>query len=193
MPRIRAATVKEHRAAQRSHLLATARLILAEGGPQALKFGELAERAGLARPSVYEYFATRDELVTALMHEAFQGWYETLSKAVAGQRKPEAQIEALFVAHLRLVKRGKHGLQSLFGETELSARAQHDIATGHRRVASLLEPAIARLTRSDQELCIDLVLGALRAAMGQVTGGKSVARTAHAVTGFIVAGLRALD
>src|SRR5690606_19635538 len=55
MPRITAPTVAEHRKAQQRALLDAAREILAETG-RPPTFTALAERAGMARPSVYEYF-----------------------------------------------------------------------------------------------------------------------------------------
>ena len=66
MPRISAGTVAEHRARQRQVLLAAARDLLVDGGYPALTFAALARRAGLARPSVYAYFRTREEVVVAL-------------------------------------------------------------------------------------------------------------------------------
>jgi Bacterial regulatory proteins, tetR family len=41
----------------------------AGGGVASLKFSELADRTGLARPSVYEYFKTKGDLVVALVEE----------------------------------------------------------------------------------------------------------------------------
>ncbi|HEY3478988.1 MAG TPA: helix-turn-helix domain-containing protein, partial [Streptomyces sp.] len=46
----------EHRTMQRRALLDAARSLLTEGGTEALTFPALAERTGLARSSVYEYF-----------------------------------------------------------------------------------------------------------------------------------------
>ncbi|MEU0559297.1 helix-turn-helix domain-containing protein [Dactylosporangium maewongense] len=66
MPRINAATVAEHRAQQRLALLAAARDVLLEEGYAALSFAALANRTGLARPTVYSYFTTKDDIVLAL-------------------------------------------------------------------------------------------------------------------------------
>lgn len=192
MPRIQAATVKEHRAAQRQHLLDTARAILARQGPVGLKFGELADQAGLARSSVYDYFSTRDELVLALMDEAFDDWHRQLAKAVSRANEAEDQLEAFFAAHLRLVRSGGHGVGALFGQIELSAEAQRSVAERHRQILALLEPALARLVPTDLELGFELVRGVLKSAMDQVTSGKSPRSVAHRVAAFLVAGLRAL-
>ncbi|WP_406673984.1 helix-turn-helix domain-containing protein [Nonomuraea sp. N2-4H] len=77
MPRIQAPTVAEHRAAQRRALLDAAREILAETGrPPTL--ARVAERAGLARSSLYQYFRSSGDLLNAVVEDVFpagrRGW-----------------------------------------------------------------------------------------------------------------------
>ena len=55
---------------QRAALLDAARSLLSEGGTDALTFPALAERTGLARSSVYEYFRSRAAVVEEL-HAVF--------------------------------------------------------------------------------------------------------------------------
>ena len=69
MPKISAPTVAEHRARQRAALLDAARVLLEEQGYPALTFGALADRTGLARPTVYEYFGSKDDLMVARSEE----------------------------------------------------------------------------------------------------------------------------
>jgi AcrR family transcriptional regulator len=192
MPRIQAATVKEHRAAQRQHLLEAAREILAESGQACLTFGELAERAGLGRSSIYDYFSTRDELLVALMDEAFDAWYEQLARALSRVTAAEDKVEAFLLVHLRMVKRGGHGMQALFGQMELSADAQRHVGERHRQILGLLEPAMVELAPGDVELGFELLRGVLKSAMDRVTAGKSPRGVAHRVAAFLVAGFRAL-
>jgi len=53
----------------RARLLAAARFILAERGPEALTVSEVAHRAGLNRTTAYQHFRTRDALTAAVMAE----------------------------------------------------------------------------------------------------------------------------
>ena len=73
MPRIRAATVAEHRAVQRRLLLDAAREIVGETGRRPT-LAAVAARVGLARPSVYEYFSSPDELLAALVEDITPRW-----------------------------------------------------------------------------------------------------------------------
>jgi AcrR family transcriptional regulator len=73
MPRITAATVAEHHTQQRRALLDAARAILASTG-KAPTMSEVGRRAGLARSSVYQHFASPDELLEAIVADVFPDW-----------------------------------------------------------------------------------------------------------------------
>ena len=81
MPRISAPTVAEHRAAQQRALLDAARALLAETG-RPPTFAALAERSGLARPSIYQYFRSADDLLRALVEDVFPRWAATVARAM---------------------------------------------------------------------------------------------------------------
>ncbi len=91
MPRIRAATVAEHHALQRRALLDAARAHLAETG-DVPPMGTVARRAGLARTSVYQYFASADELLAAVVADVFPEWAERVREHVASATDPGEQV-----------------------------------------------------------------------------------------------------
>ena len=58
MPKISAPTVAEHRVRQRDALLHAATELLVDGGVSAVTPAAVGAAAGLARPSVYQYFSS---------------------------------------------------------------------------------------------------------------------------------------
>lgn len=101
MPRIDAPTVAEHRAQQRRALLDAARAILAETG-RAPAMGEVGRRAGLARSSVYQYFASADDLLAALVGDVFPDWARRVLDHVEAADSPGARVWAYVEANVRL-------------------------------------------------------------------------------------------
>ena len=81
MPKISAPTVAEHRAAQRAALLAATEQLLVEVGLAGVTPRSIAERAGLARSSFYEYFGSRDDILAAVAIAAFDRWAAEIDEA----------------------------------------------------------------------------------------------------------------
>jgi AcrR family transcriptional regulator len=57
--------------ARREQIIEAARAVIEEYGPDALT-GQIAQRAGLARPNVYRHFASKDELDQAVASNAYE-------------------------------------------------------------------------------------------------------------------------
>jgi AcrR family transcriptional regulator len=53
------------------HIVEAARTAIEEHGPEALT-GQIAKRAGLARPNVYRHFSSKDDLDHAIALSAYQ-------------------------------------------------------------------------------------------------------------------------
>ncbi|MBD7980074.1 TetR/AcrR family transcriptional regulator [Oerskovia merdavium] len=131
MPRISAPTVAEHRAAQMRVLLDAARSLLAETG-RPPTFAALAERAGLARPSLYQYFRSADDLLLAMVEDVFPRWSATVARAMDAAPDDRDRVVAYVRANLELVAQGEHALATALatiGPTNAvmeGSRAMHD-------------------------------------------------------------------
>ncbi|MEP9365474.1 TetR/AcrR family transcriptional regulator [Nocardioides sp. CN2-186] len=77
----------ENRAEQTSAILARARAQLADVGPAALSVRQIARDVGMVSSAVYRYFPSRDELLTALIVEAYDELGDAVQAADAGVRR----------------------------------------------------------------------------------------------------------
>ncbi|WP_020106253.1 TetR/AcrR family transcriptional regulator [Nocardia sp. 348MFTsu5.1] len=107
MPRIAAATVGEHRAAQRRALLDAAHTLLSETPDRPPGLGEVAAKAGLARSSAYHYFRSRDDLLSAVVEDMFPRWN---GKIVEAMEVADDPVWAYVDANLQLVADGEHAI-----------------------------------------------------------------------------------
>jgi AcrR family transcriptional regulator len=82
MPRIRAASIHEHRALTKSALLDAAKTLIHEAGTADLPLGEIALAAGVGRTTLYDYFTDREDLIATLVEEELPGVVETLIRSV---------------------------------------------------------------------------------------------------------------
>ncbi len=91
---------ERQRAAFREDVLAEARAILAEEGPDRLSMRKLAHRMGCAPMSLYAYFRDKHDLLTALAHRRFGILAERLAAEPA--EEPLAALRAVFLTYARL-------------------------------------------------------------------------------------------
>jgi AcrR family transcriptional regulator len=165
MPHIDAPTVAEHRAKQREALLDAAEQLLIEGGVEALSFGALGERAGLARNSVYRYFASRDDVIAAVCERELPQWMERLERAMAAAEDIDGRLAAFVRTQLVLVAEGRHRLATILGDAPLgpSVRARINALAYHPAV--LLEPELAAAGDPHPELSAQLLQGIVNAGV----------------------------
>jgi AcrR family transcriptional regulator len=87
------------RAEQTEEIKAVARRHLAEHGAAALSLRAVARDVGMVSSAIYRYFASRDELLTALIVEAFDAVGEAAEVADAACARDDVQARWLAVAH----------------------------------------------------------------------------------------------
>lgn len=156
MPRISAATVAEHRAQQRRAVLDAARDLLASTG-QAPSLAAVGERAGLARSSVYSYFASREDLLAAVVDEVLPAWAAQVVAAMEAATSPQEEVWAYVRANVELFNSAEqaaaHALTSVV-DPVLLAGAMRDF---HHRMRAPLVAAFTRLGEPHAEIAADLI------------------------------------
>lgn len=197
MPKINAPTVAEHRTAQRAALLSAARDLLIENS-DSFGIGKVAERAGLARSSVYSYFSNAEDLVDALVVEVFPRWTEFVVDRMAAAQGPDAKISAYVDANLELVARGDHSLMRALANLlnpakhtesakllhdELQAELHSALRDRHASAPALQSDLIQSVVfRASRELEDGADLALVRAAVHEVLGGFTPPSSSTATT-----------
>jgi AcrR family transcriptional regulator len=101
---------------RRRQLVAIAKALIEEEGPDAVTLPRVTERAGCARTLAYRYFASREALLAAVVGD----YFERLDA-----RLPEAEQRATTLAVLRANARGEPGpareLVELFWDVQVGA------------------------------------------------------------------------
>lgn len=92
MPRIRAASIPEHKVLTRRHILEAARDLLAETGTADLDLAELAAIAGIGRTTLYEYFRDRDDLIASLVEEELPTVIAGLTSEISSLDPPDQRL-----------------------------------------------------------------------------------------------------
>jgi AcrR family transcriptional regulator len=156
---------------QRAALLDAARSLLSEGGTEALTFPALAERTGLARSSVYEYFRSRAAVVEELCAVDFPVWAAEVSAAMEREPAAEGKVEAYVRQQLELVGDRRHRAVVAISASELDAGAREKIRAAHGGLVALIVEALSELGHAEPRLAAMLVQGIVDAAVRRVELG----------------------
>ncbi|MFF4343975.1 TetR/AcrR family transcriptional regulator [Kitasatospora sp. NPDC001540] len=191
----------EHRQLQQAALLDAARALLAEGGREALSFGALAARTGLARSSVYEYFRSKSELVEALCAVDLPLWAAEVEAGMAVRDSAVERIEAYVRGQVSLATDPVHRAVVAVAEYELDDAARARIRAAHAGLTATVVRTLEDLGHDRPGVAAALLQGVVEAAVRQAerirgedaAGAGAVREIADTAVRFALDGLRPAD
>ncbi|MGW4383376.1 TetR/AcrR family transcriptional regulator [Kitasatospora sp. NPDC004531] len=194
MPKISAATVADHRARQRRALIDAARALLeSEGDAAAVTFAAVARSTGLARNSVYKYFADRAELLAAVVRESTPRWTERITAAMAAADTPEQRVAAYVRAQCELVRDGEHRIARALAGDRDAATLREAAGRAHRELLTPLVAALHELGDDEPEFTAHLLQGLVNATVTALESGAPYDPTTAHATAMAVAALGAIE
>ncbi|MBO8190692.1 TetR/AcrR family transcriptional regulator [Streptomyces oryzae] len=158
---------------QRAALLDAARSLLSEGGTEALTFPALAQRTGLARSSVYEYFRSRAAVVEELCAVDFPVWAAEVESAMRAAVTPEGKVEAYVRQQLALVGDRRHRAVVAISAGELDAGARERIRAAHGGLISMVVEALGELGHAQPRLAAMLLQSVVDAGVRRIELGAA--------------------
>lgn len=171
MPRIAAPTVAQHHATQRAALLDAARALLAEGAAGGPSLAQVAQRAGLARTSVYSYFRSRGDLLDALVADTLPRWSTHVTSRMGAVTLPGEQVLAYVDANLELVEQGAHALVRALADTGRDEAVSASAAQLHHQLRTPLVRALAEHGTPDPEAMAQVVQAIVYTLSRQIEEG----------------------
>ncbi len=147
-PQARPASTRMPRPARRLQLLGAARDVFVAQGYHAAAMDEIAERAGVSKPVLYQHFPGKLELYLALLDESANELVKIMSEALSSTSDNRQRVPATFKAFYDYVADAREAFRLVF-ESDLSN-----------------EPAVrARVERAMYE-CADMVSRFIREDAG---------------------------
>lgn len=171
MPRIDAATVAEQRAQRYDKLIAAAEEILAEKGLDALTTGAVAKRAGIARNSLYRYFASIDDLVELVVTREFPSWVRAVQAAVDEATTPSDRIAAYVRSNVQQAAGSTHGWRSALSKTSLSEGARARVRDMHIELNDIARHALKELHPEQIDLQLAIIQALVDACVRRIDVG----------------------
>ena len=146
--------------------------LLLDGGYPALTFSALAARTGLARPTIYTYFGSKDDLVVALCEAEFPLVAAEIERAVERATTPRDQIAAFVRAQLRVAQQRRYRIVHALASAPLADEARQRIMALHRELVPSAVPLFVRAGHPRPALAAALLQGLINAAVAALDAGE---------------------
>ena len=192
MPRIKTPTLADHRDWRRSQLIEAAAAIALESGGAAVTVAAVAQRAGLSRTSVYEYFASSADLAADLVIEELESFAQTLADAAQESEDSLEAIELWIKGSLVYIADGRHLLAKAFNAIDLPRERSAAIGAAHRALLAPLRSHLADLGIKDIDMALALIQSITDGATRRMESGDDAEDVITSVTTFCIAGINSL-
>ena len=189
MPRIETETLAEHRDWRRSQLIDAAASIAMESGGAAITVAAVAQRAGLSRTSVYEYFGSGSELVADLVIDELGSFAETLNAAVADCKDAQCVVTCWIKGALTYIADGRHLLAKALNATAMPQSRSQQIGMAHRALMAPLVKAVTDLGIKDAHRALSFIQAITDASTKRIESGHDAEEEIAYATTFCINGL----
>jgi len=153
---------------RRRQLLDAALEVFVSQGYHAAAMDEIADRAGVSKPVLYQHFPSKLELYLALLDESVDTLLETVRNALCSNADPKQRVAATFVAYFEYVGGAAEAYRLVF-ESDLSNETlvRDRLDRVQRECAAMVSQTVSADTGlSEDEACL-LSVGLV--GMAQVT------------------------
>jgi AcrR family transcriptional regulator len=165
--------------ARRAQLLEVAREVFASDGYHGAAMEQIAVRAGVTKPVLYQHFESKKELYLALLEEDIARLLEDIGRAIEGAKSNRERIERATGAYFGYIDSNEGSFRLLFRETmgaedefrRAIERFRDELA---RRIAAVIQ-AEAGLPGGEAELLARGVMGIAESAAQWWLDHRSVA------------------
>jgi AcrR family transcriptional regulator len=177
---------------RRQQLISAAMELALDQGAQAVSVAAVAAKAGLARSSIYEYFASSADLIADLVIEELDYYCTRLGEAIKDAIDPFEKLELWIAEGLRYVQDGRHMLVKSLNTVATPDFRKEEIALGHRKLIAPLREALAATGIKDLASASAFISSVTDAASVRIEAGNDAELEIRNATTFAIAGLRAL-
>lgn len=175
MPKISARTVAEHREKVHRRLVDAAEEILRAGRGETLTAGLVAQRAGIARNSIYRYVESVEDLHGLVLARHLPDWLSAVHKELADVDDPQERIVVWMRANLEQASTSGHGWLMGLGSSNPSAVTKDVMDAAHSLMRGTLAEAVSALIADPARGSVvqGMLRGLLEAGFKQLDAGVS--------------------
>lgn len=153
------------RAERERQMIDVAQQVFAQRGYARTSMDDIAERVGVSKPMIYEYFSSKEGLMVATLRDARTQLREATENAVAGARSAKDALERGLRAYFRFIDERKDAFAVLRHEQGLLGTTASDEVEAIRRQQTEFNMMLVRWYAPDEptdvvEAAAEILVGA---------------------------------
>jgi AcrR family transcriptional regulator len=172
MPKIEAANIEEHIRNQTDRILNAAAGLFRSQGYRATDMGEIARSIGLARNSLYRYYASKDHIFVASMQRDMAPYLDEVARLEEKFPDPARRIDAWLDLQMEMAIGPCRTAMNLIGDiTEASPELRKEIGILHESPHRVLESAVTQClagTVRDVAVVTSIIASMVQSAGAQI-------------------------
>jgi AcrR family transcriptional regulator len=151
-PDARPRSTRLPRQERRRQLLDAAREVFVSQGYHAAAMDEIADRAGVSKPVLYQHFPGKLDLYLALLDQSVDELVATVRNALVSTGDNRQRVAATFSAYFEYVEREHQAFRLVF-ESDLAneAAVRDRLERGQRECAEMISPLVSKDAGLDDE------------------------------------------
>lgn len=189
MPRIAAASVAEHREMRRDALVSVTADLMREQGSSSVTMSTIAQRAGLSRTAVYEYYSSAADLIADVIVDELAAWADHLADCCADINDPRMRLDTWIRSALAYVADGRHALVRAAADATLPPVRRAQVSSMHRDLARPIHEALRDLDMPAPERYAGYIWGIVESATRRIESGRAADDEVDAAVAFALAGI----
>lgn len=176
MPKIAAANIEEHIRVQNGRILDAASKLFSSKGYRGTDMGDIAKAMGLARNSLYRYYANKDHILAAVIQRDMLPYLERIRSLEAEVSDPRERIDAWLDLQIELATGPCHATMQMLGDMrDASQELRKDMAALHKPHGEMLDAAVSDLMkgtgRNIQAICA-MIFGMVQSTAALAMGSN---------------------
>lgn len=175
--------------ARRERLVDIAFDLVVEQGIEALTMKRFADRCGLSRPALYQYFGSREHVLGELFVNDIADLSNELDSLLAAELDPMERIRLWLHFSLTHLVSPNHQAIREISQAVIPDELRGVVRALHGHVLTSLLSGLSELGVADPIPLAHLIFGAVSSAAGRIIDGASFVHEARALEEFVTAGV----
>lgn len=170
-------------------ILDAALAVIAEFGLERVSMAAIAKRTGLSRPSIYQYFASREDILAELLINEMADISNEIERISLKVLDPLERVRIWIHYSLAHLSSAEHQLVRKISIQSLPEDKRDMLRSMHGYFMSSLISPLTELGLSDPTAVCSMVYGSVAASASRIEDGGDFSSEARALEKFVVSGI----